>query len=195
MCLRRSVASWFSSVCSNLTHKLWSDHRPPSGDCRQWYHISRIIYWLLNLEHPSNMLVHADFYHADFMTHTHTHTPCSVECYNTSDLGQSYTGRRATTQHGKPCQSWSEPHILFNANQYQELVGAENFCRNPGRLRAKPWCFTSRASWDYCNLPTNCTGKLSIFVMKSTLVPITIATGITTYIIEGTGDDRGSLGC
>ena len=24
---------------------------------------------------------------------------------------------------------------------------------------------------------------------------ITIATGITTYIIEGTGGDRGSLGC
>ena len=27
------------------------------------------------------------------------------------------------------------------------------------------------------------------------LVPITIATGITTYIIEGTGGDRRSLGC
>ena len=27
-----------------------------------------------------------------------------------------------------------------------------------------------------------------------TLVPITIATGITTYILEGTGGDRGSLG-
>ena len=30
---------------------------------------------------------------------------------------------------------------------------------------------------------------------QNTLVPITIATGITTYIIEGTGGDRGSLGC
>ena len=29
----------------------------------------------------------------------------------------------------------------------------------------------------------------------NTLVPITIATGITTYIIEGTGGDRGSLVC
>ena len=27
------------------------------------------------------------------------------------------------------------------------------------------------------------------------LVPISIATGITTYIIEGTGGDRRSLGC
>ena len=79
------------------------------------------------------------------------------DCYNTSDLGQSYTGRRAFTQRSELCDSWSNTHLLFNASLYPELRGTENFCRNPGRLREKPWCFTSRDSWDYCNLPTNCT--------------------------------------
>ena len=97
-------------------------------------------------------------------THTHTHThhalTHTVDCYNTSDLGQSYTGRRVFTQRSELCDSWSATHLLFNASLYPELNGAENFCRNPGRLREKPWCFTSKDSWNYCDLPTNCTGEL-----------------------------------
>ena len=125
------------------------------------------------------MLLHADFYRVHACTITcmwydvkdnfgtliltiniimiHTH---AVDCYNTSDLGQSYTGRRAITQSGETCDFWSNPHLLFNASLYPELRGAENFCRNPGRLREKPWCFTAKDSWNYCDLPTNCTGEI-----------------------------------
>ena len=35
----------------------------------------------------------------------------------------------------------------------------------------------------------------SLVLVHGALVPITIATVITTYIIEGTGGDRGPLGC
>lgn len=99
-------------------------------------------------------------------TRSHNHplsfilTQQTVDCYNTSDLGQSYTGRRAITQNGEACEPWSNTHLLFNASLYPELRGAENFCRNPGRLREKPWCFTAKDSWNYCDLPTNCTGEI-----------------------------------
>lgn len=38
---------------------------------------------------------------------------------------------------------------------FPELVGAEDYCRNPGQLRERPWCFTTNVSveWDYCDIP------------------------------------------
>ena len=114
----------------------------------------------LSMSHGNNI---KDNFSTLTLTNTHTLTlhMCTVDCYNTSDLGQSYTGRRAFTQSGELCDSWGATHLLFNASLYSELTGAENFCRNPGRLREKPWCFTSKNSWNYCNLPTNCTGEFA----------------------------------
>ena len=92
---------------------------------------------------------------------THIHNICTCiynidECYSSSDHGQSYTGELATTQGGKHCQSWDEPHLLFHPHLYSELDDAANLCRNPGQLKDRIWCFISESAWDYCSIPTNC---------------------------------------
>ena len=84
---------------------------------------------------------------------SHTHTD---GCYISSDHGQSYTGQLATTQMGERCQSWDKPHLLFHPDLYLELDSATNLCRNPGQLKNRIWCFTSKSAWNYCPIPTNC---------------------------------------
>ena len=74
------------------------------------------------------------------------------------------------TEDGTPCSKWNaEPIRDFGLNLNQHpLLGAHPFCRNPGGLRDRPWCFiegaTSVNDWKYCNVPTakdTCTiGKL-----------------------------------
>ncbi|XP_033831788.1 muscle, skeletal receptor tyrosine-protein kinase [Periophthalmus magnuspinnatus] len=77
-------------------------------------------------------------------------------CYN--ERGRFYQGDVNVTRSGIPCQAWSqqEPHQhRLSVDVIPELKDSENFCRNPGGISEKPWCFTANPNirWEYCAVP------------------------------------------
>ncbi|XP_074547050.1 muscle, skeletal receptor tyrosine-protein kinase [Halichoeres trimaculatus] len=93
----------------------------------------------------------------------------TTTCYN--ERGRFYQGRVNVTRSGTPCQSWSQqvPHQhRLSVDVIPELKGSENFCRNPGGISDKPWCYTTNPNirWEYCSVP-QC-GEMSVVpVLKS----------------------------
>ncbi|KAJ0015483.1 hypothetical protein NQD34_009103 [Periophthalmus magnuspinnatus] len=87
---------------------------------------------------------------------TCTHVPFVAFCYN--ERGRFYQGDVNVTRSGIPCQAWSqqEPHQhRLSVDVIPELKDSENFCRNPGGISEKPWCFTANPNirWEYCAVP------------------------------------------
>ena len=86
------------------------------------------------------------------------------DCF--TGLGRGYNGTRSITQTGKTCQAWNTqaPHqFILPAEQYPEIAGGHNYCRNPGsRAPGGPWCFTTDPDtrWEYCDVP-KCSKYLS----------------------------------
>ena len=76
-------------------------------------------------------------------------------CYTGN--GQTYNGTKSQTRMGVSCQAWdsNNPHSHpFMSDKYPELNNSKNYCRNPGGVSDKPWCFTeSETVWDYCDVP------------------------------------------
>ena len=88
------------------------------------------------------------------LSHTHTHT---APCHNESDLGQTYTGDNDLTQSFLLCLPWSDVADGEWVKNFPELEGS--FCRNPGQLGERPWCFTTvSGAWEYCNVSL-CSGR------------------------------------
>uniref|UniRef100_UPI0037E8BE2E muscle, skeletal receptor tyrosine-protein kinase n=1 Tax=Semicossyphus pulcher TaxID=241346 RepID=UPI0037E8BE2E len=80
----------------------------------------------------------------------------TTTCYN--DRGRFYQGRMNVTRSGTPCQSWSQqvPHQhRLSVDVIPELKNSDNYCRNPGEISDKPWCYTSNPNirWEYCTVP------------------------------------------
>lgn len=80
-------------------------------------------------------------------------------CY--SGHGRGYNGTINVTRGGLPCQRWdiNYPHQhLLGYEDYPEIDGGHNYCRNPGERGDRPWCFTTDPEhrWDYCNIPECC---------------------------------------
>ena len=84
-------------------------------------------------------------------------------CY--TDKGENFRANVSVTEKGLVCQRWnsSDPHHhIISTEDYPELAGGHNFCRNPGGKKKKPWCFTTDADtkFDFCDIPS--CGKLAV---------------------------------
>jgi len=85
------------------------------------------------------------------------------KCGSSDILQEDYRGNISRTRQGVPCQRWDtrSPHNhSYNPKSYG-LDG--NYCRNPGKHKIRPWCYTTDPSkqWDYCDVPTCPCGTLS----------------------------------
>ncbi|XP_058872251.1 uncharacterized protein LOC117968031 isoform X1 [Acipenser ruthenus] len=72
--------------------------------------------------------------------------------------GVTYRGKTGVTKRNITCQNWDSnyPHITNYSSSLNPQEGLENnFCRNPNRDPAGPWCYTSSPAvrWEYCNIP------------------------------------------
>ncbi|KAM8827419.1 muscle, skeletal receptor tyrosine-protein kinase [Spinachia spinachia] len=91
-----------------------------------------------------------------------------------SERGRFYQGSADVTRSGVSCQSWSQqvPHQhRLSVDVIPELKNSANYCRNPGGISDKPWCYTSNPNirWEYCAVP-RC-GETSIEPVMKPEVP------------------------
>ncbi|XP_049459626.1 muscle, skeletal receptor tyrosine-protein kinase [Epinephelus fuscoguttatus] len=96
----------------------------------------------------------------------------TTTCYN--DRGRFYQGSVNVTRSGIPCQSWNQqvPHQhRLSVDVIPELKNSDNYCRNPGGISDKPWCYTSNPNirWEYCAVP-QC-GEMGLASVMRTELP------------------------
>ncbi|KAM4720500.1 tyrosine-protein kinase transmembrane receptor ROR2 [Anableps anableps] len=111
-----------------------------------------------------------------------SHSSPEQNCYNGS--GADYRGTVAITKSGYHCQPWGVqfPHAHHLSQEYLELWGSHNFCRNPGGLMEAPWCFTlnSEVRMDICDIqpckPPESPRKEILFILiPAVSIPLIIA--------------------
>lgn len=89
----------------------------------------------------------------DLLSEEQTTTKCIL------GNGQSYRGKETVTQSGFECQKWSLDWP--NEHEIDTMMGGEigtasKYCRNPGGIGERPWCFIGNAlhpRWEYCDIP------------------------------------------
>ncbi|XP_054742256.1 tyrosine-protein kinase transmembrane receptor Ror [Anastrepha obliqua] len=92
------------------------------------------------------------------------------DCY--WENGAGYRGTLAVSGTGKPCLRWS--WLMKEISDYPELAG-QNYCRNPGNVEERPWCFVDDKSFEkiieLCDIP-KCADKMwfYIFVTIGTVI-------------------------
>ncbi|PNF43882.1 hypothetical protein B7P43_G02778, partial [Cryptotermes secundus] len=87
-------------------------------------------------------------------------------CY--TGMGQSYRGTAHMTLSRNKCTPWSH-QFYVKTSDYPELAGGHNFCRNPGEMEDKPWCYTEYNQREKCDIP-KCVDSLWLYVTVSSTV-------------------------
>ncbi|XP_037894224.1 tyrosine-protein kinase transmembrane receptor Ror [Glossina fuscipes] len=81
--------------------------------------------------------------------------------------GSGYRGTMAQSQTGKICLRWS--WLMKEISDYPELAG-QNYCRNPGSVEDKPWCFVGDKSFEKiiepCNIP-KCSDSIWMYIFTT----------------------------
>ncbi|XP_069694421.1 tyrosine-protein kinase transmembrane receptor Ror-like isoform X3 [Periplaneta americana] len=87
-------------------------------------------------------------------------------CY--TGRGESYRGTAQVTVSRHKCQPWSH-QIFVKTSDHPELAGGHSFCRNPGEMEAKPWCFTEYYQREECDVP-KCVDSFWLYITVSSAV-------------------------
>ena len=80
----------------------------------------------------------------------------STGCF--TGTGEKYRANVSVTEKGFICQQWNATkprYHLLSPEDYPEIQGGHNYCRNPGGNKKKPWCFTTgdHTEFDFCDIP------------------------------------------
>ncbi|XP_065355411.1 tyrosine-protein kinase transmembrane receptor Ror [Calliphora vicina] len=78
--------------------------------------------------------------------------------------GSGYRGTLAVSISGKKCLRWS--WLMKEISDFPELAG-QNYCRNPGSMEDRPWCFVGDKSFEKimepCDIP-KCSDSIWVYI-------------------------------
>ena len=75
-----------------------------------------------------------------------------TSCQSKAAKGKLYGGKAETTEDGFTCRNWTEKGAIAIG-----VMGDRNYCRQPGNIAAKVWCYISEEvnvkQFGYCAVP------------------------------------------
>ncbi|XP_035699274.1 acetylcholine receptor subunit alpha-1-B-like [Branchiostoma floridae] len=74
------------------------------------------------------------------------------ECYH--GKGTNFRGGHSETETGRTCTAWADHVYEMNTFRWANLDS--NYCRNPGNIAERPWCYVGD-QWEFCSVPP-CSG-------------------------------------
>ncbi|KAL0277017.1 UNVERIFIED_CONTAM: hypothetical protein PYX00_004446 [Menopon gallinae] len=88
------------------------------------------------------------------------------EAYCFWGSGSSYRGTQHITAKGHMCVPWSHKlhKLQYKAIDFSELA-THNYCRNPGNVEDRPWCFTDESlERELCDIP-QCVSHMWFYIL------------------------------
>lgn len=78
----------------------------------------------------------------------------NLECKSTSQ-GLNYTGKLSCTASNYQCMMWNMTDMRNKFFPDENVQEAKNYCRNPDKDSAGPWCYTTQSGvlWERCDIP------------------------------------------